>query len=64
MMKILNIVAAGAGAWIFGAVWYMALSKPRMAASGVAVGPTGARRIRPTRCRMSLRSRWPWWWPE
>jgi len=40
-MEILNVIAAAAGSFIFGAVWYSVLSKPWMAASGVAVGPDG-----------------------
>ena len=40
-MEILNVIAAAAGSFIFGAVWYMTLSKPWMAASGVAVGEDG-----------------------
>ncbi len=34
-MEFLNVLAAGAAAWIFGAVWYMALSKGWMEASGL-----------------------------
>ncbi|MDJ0826990.1 MAG: DUF1761 domain-containing protein [Rhodobacter sp.] len=34
-MEILNVIAAGVAAWIFGAVWYMALSKSWMEASGL-----------------------------
>lgn len=34
-MEVLNVLAAGAAAWVFGAVWYMALSKPWMAANGL-----------------------------
>ena len=40
-MEILNIVAAAAGSWIFGAVWYMALSKPWMRAAGIPMRPDG-----------------------
>ena len=40
-MGVLSVIAAGAAAWIFGAVWYMALSKPWMAAAEIAVGPDG-----------------------
>ncbi|MAM63501.1 DUF1761 domain-containing protein [Maritimibacter sp. UBA3975] len=36
-MEIINVIAAAAAAWIFGAVWYMALSKPWMRVSGVKV---------------------------
>jgi hypothetical protein len=34
-MEFLNVLAAAAGAFAFGAVWYIAMSKPWMAASGV-----------------------------
>lgn len=34
-MELLNVLVAGAAAWVFGAVWYMALSKPWMAANGL-----------------------------
>ncbi len=34
-MEILNVLAAGAAAWVFGAVWYMAISKGWMEASGL-----------------------------
>ncbi len=34
-MELLNIVAAAAGSWVFGAIWYMALSKPWMEAAGI-----------------------------
>ena len=40
-MELINVLVAAAGAWIFGAVWYMALSKPWMEASGVEVGEDG-----------------------
>jgi hypothetical protein len=40
-MELLNVLAAAAGAYVFGAVWYMSLSKAWMAVSGVAVGPDG-----------------------
>ncbi len=40
-MEFLNVIVAAAGSFAFGAVWYMALAKPWMAASGVAVGPDG-----------------------
>lgn len=35
-MGFLAVIVAGAAAWIFGAVWYMALAKPWMAAAGVS----------------------------
>lgn len=34
-MAIISIIAAGVASWIFGAIWYMALSKPWMAATGL-----------------------------
>ena len=34
-MEILNVVAAALAAFAFGAVWYMSMSKPWLAASGV-----------------------------
>ncbi len=40
-MEFLNVIVAALGSFAFGAVWYMALAKPWMAASGVAVGPDG-----------------------
>lgn len=40
-MEILNVLAAAFASFAFGAVWYMALAKPWMAASGVAIGADG-----------------------
>lgn len=40
-MEILNVIVAAAGAWIFGAGWYMWLAKPWMEAAGVPVGEDG-----------------------
>ncbi|MGI3187396.1 DUF1761 domain-containing protein [Nioella aestuarii] len=34
-MEFLSVLVAGAAAWMFGAVWYMVLSKPWMAANGL-----------------------------
>ena len=34
-MEVLNVIVAAVAAFAFGAVWYIALSKPWMAASGV-----------------------------
>jgi hypothetical protein len=34
-MEFLSVIVAGAAAWVLGAVWYMALSKPWMAANGL-----------------------------
>ena len=38
-MELINVVVAGLASFGFGAVWYMSLSKPWLAASGVAVDP-------------------------
>ena len=40
-MEVINVLAAAAGSWVFGAVWYMALSKPWMAAAGLKAGADG-----------------------
>ena len=45
-MNYLAVIAAAVAGWLFGAVWYMALSKPWMAASGWTseaemLGPSG-----------------------
>jgi hypothetical protein len=40
-MEILNVLAAALGAFAFGAVWYMSMSKPWIAASGVPVDASG-----------------------
>ncbi|MEO0358309.1 MAG: DUF1761 domain-containing protein [Pseudomonadota bacterium] len=40
-MEFLNVIAAAAGSFVFGAIWYMTLSKPWMAATGIEVGPDG-----------------------
>lgn len=40
-MEFINVIVAAAGSFAFGAVWYMTLAKPWMAASGVEVGPDG-----------------------
>ena len=34
-MEIVKVLVAAAGSWLFGAVWYMALAKPWMAAANV-----------------------------
>ena len=34
-MEILNVLAAAVAAWVFGAIWYMAISKGWMEASGL-----------------------------
>ncbi|MCC5975156.1 MAG: DUF1761 domain-containing protein [Rubellimicrobium sp.] len=40
-MGILSVIVAAAAAWILGAVWYMALSKPWLAVSGVPTDENG-----------------------
>jgi hypothetical protein len=40
-MEILNVVVAAAGSWIFGAIWYMSLSKPWLEASGIETDENG-----------------------
>ena len=40
-MEIINVLVAAAASWIFGAAWYMALSKPWVEASGVEVDDNG-----------------------
>ncbi|MCB1337969.1 MAG: DUF1761 domain-containing protein [Maritimibacter sp.] len=40
-MEIVNVLVAAAAAWIFGAVWYMALAKPWVEASGIEVDDNG-----------------------
>lgn len=40
-MEFINVLVAAIGSWVFGAVWYMTLSKPWMEASGVEVGDDG-----------------------
>lgn len=40
-MEFVSVIAAAIANFAFGAVWYMALAKPWMAASGVAVGEDG-----------------------
>jgi hypothetical protein len=40
-MEILNVLAAAIGAFAFGAVWYMSMSKPWIAAAGVPVDASG-----------------------
>ena len=36
-MELINVLAAGVAAWIFGAIWYSVFAKPWMASSGVEV---------------------------
>ena len=40
-MEILNVIAAAAGAFAFSAVWYIAVSKAWIAASGIPVDASG-----------------------
>jgi len=40
-MELVSVIAAALACYTFGAVWYMALAKPWMAASGVETGPDG-----------------------
>lgn len=40
-MGFVGVLVAALAGWIFGAVWYMALSKPWMAAAGLRPGPNG-----------------------
>lgn len=40
-MGILSVLAAAAAGYIFGAIWYMSLSKPWIEASGVACDADG-----------------------
>lgn len=40
-MEYINVLVAAAGSWVFGAVWYMALSKPWLAASGIECDDNG-----------------------
>jgi hypothetical protein len=40
-MEILNVIAAAVGAFAFSAVWYIVMSKPWIAASGIAVDASG-----------------------
>ena len=40
-MEIVNVLAAAAGSWIFGAAWYMTLAKPWTEAAGIEVDEDG-----------------------
>ncbi len=40
-MEFISVIAAAVAANVFGAVWYMTLAKPWMAASGVETGDDG-----------------------
>jgi hypothetical protein len=40
-MGLFTVLAAALAGWVFGAAWYMALSKPWIEASGVKLGSNG-----------------------
>ena len=40
-MGLLSVLAAAAASWVFGAIWYMSLSKPWLAAAGVECDENG-----------------------
>ncbi len=40
-MEILNVIAAAIGAFAFSSIWYIAMSKAWIAASGIPVDPSG-----------------------
>ncbi|MDG1738451.1 MAG: DUF1761 domain-containing protein [Paracoccaceae bacterium] len=40
-MSFISVMIAAAGSWIFGAMWYMALAKPWVAASKIEVDDNG-----------------------
>ena len=40
-MEILNVIVAAVAAFAFGAVWYMTMSKPWIAAAEITLGPDG-----------------------
>ncbi len=40
-MEVLNVLAAAAASWVFGAIWYMTLSKPWLKVSGVRLDANG-----------------------
>ena len=40
-MGVLSVIIAAAAAWLFGAAYYMSLSKPWIEASGIAVDESG-----------------------
>ncbi len=54
-MEVINVLAAAVAAFAFGAVWYIVMSKPWMAASGVTQGRKNHR----DRCLLSSVF-WPW----
>lgn len=40
-MEVINVLAAAAASWVFGAIWYMSLARPWVEASGIAVDENG-----------------------
>lgn len=40
-MELLNVIAAALGAYVFAAIWYTSMSKPWIAAAGIAVDANG-----------------------
>jgi len=40
-MEIVNVLVAALGAWLFGAAWYMLLSKPWIKAAGIECDENG-----------------------
>lgn len=40
-MGFVSVLAAAAASWVFGAIWYMVLAKPWVAASGIEVDENG-----------------------
>lgn len=40
-MELISVLAAALAAYVFGSVWYMALAKPWVAATGIQVGENG-----------------------
>ncbi len=40
-MELISVIVAGVASYAFGAIWYMALAKPWMAAAGIEVGEDG-----------------------
>ena len=40
-MSFLSVIVAAVAGWVFGAAWYMTLSKPWMEAAGIEIGEDG-----------------------
>ncbi|GKY86497.1 DUF1761 domain-containing protein [Sinisalibacter aestuarii] len=40
-MEVVNVLVAAAGSWVFGAIWYMLLSKPWLEVSGIECDENG-----------------------